>query len=375
MDQHACVDKAVTLLHQAADGGARIVVFPEVYIPGTPIWIDSRPIWDGDEDWYAMLVDQAVVVPGPVTEALGAAARAVGSYVVIGVQEREPHGATIYNTTLYFGSDGALLGKHRKLMPTGSERTVWGMGDGSTLPVIDSPYGRLSGLTCWENFMPLARYYLYSQGVDIWAAPTLAPSDGWIAAMRHIALEGRCYVIGVNPCLHVDQIPADFPHRDRLWANDHDNEGWVEPGNSVIIHPSGKVLAGPARHEETILYADVDLAAVRAARRLFDPVGHYSRPDIFQLRVDTRSRPGVVLGYPSEPDARRADREAGTRDPGLITSLQSPGDDWLSYSKRLGLSSRNEVGGLAIGPTPNRQHRQRIGAPEGASEGIRRHVR
>ena len=139
--------------------------------------------------------------------------------MVIGVQEREPHGATIYNTTLYFGPDGALLGKHRKLMPTGSERTVWGMGDGSTLPVIDTPHGRLSGLTCWENFMPLARYYLYSQGVDIWAAPTLAPSDGWIAAMRHIALEGRCYVIGVNPCLHVDQIPADFPHRDRLWAD------------------------------------------------------------------------------------------------------------------------------------------------------------
>jgi nitrilase len=122
---------------------------------------------------------------------------------MIGVQEREPHGTTMYNTTLYFGSDGDLLGKHRKLMPTGSERTVWGMGDGSTLPIIETPHGRLSGLTCWENFMPLARYYLYSQGVDIWAAPTLAASDGWIAAMRHIALEGRCYVIGVNPCLHV----------------------------------------------------------------------------------------------------------------------------------------------------------------------------
>ena len=222
MDQRACVDKAVSLLQQAAAGGAGIVVFPEAFIPGTPIWIDSRPIWDGDGDWYAMLVDQAVVVPGPATEALGAAARAVGAYVVIGVQEREPHGATIYNTTLYFGPDGALLGKHRKLVPTGSERTVWGMGDGSTLPVFDTPYGRLSGLTCWENFMPLARYYLYSQGVDIWAAPTLAPSDGWIAAMRHIALEGRCYVIGVNPCLHVDQIPADFPHRDRVWATEDD---------------------------------------------------------------------------------------------------------------------------------------------------------
>ena len=135
---------------------------------------------------------------------------------MIGVDEREPHGTTIYNTTLYFGPDGTLLGKHRKLMPTGSERTVWGMGDGSTLPVIDTPYGRLSGLTCWENYMPLTRFYLYSQGVDIWTAPTLASGDGWIATMQHIAREGRCYVVGVNPCMHLDQIPADFPHRDRV---------------------------------------------------------------------------------------------------------------------------------------------------------------
>lgn len=214
---------------------------------------------------------------------------------MIGVDEREPHGTTIYNTTLYFGPDGALLGKHRKLIPTGSERTVWGMGDGSTLPVIDTPHGRLSGLTCWENYMPLTRFYLYSQGVDIWTAPTLAGGDGWIAAMRHIALEGRCYVIGVNPCVHVDGIPADFPHRDRVWRVERDEGEWVEHGNSVIIDPTGRVLAGPARHEETILYADIDPAAVRAARRYFDPVGHYHRPDIFQLSVDTRPRTAVVL--------------------------------------------------------------------------------
>jgi nitrilase len=176
MDQQACLDKAVALLHQAAAQGAKIVVFPEAFIPGTPIWIDSQIIWDGDADWYAMLVDQAVVVPGPVTDALGAAARAAGAYLVIGVQEREPHGATIFNTTLYYDADGALVGKHRKLVPTGSERTVWGMGDGSTLPVIDTPHGRLSGLTCWENFMPLARYYLYSQGVDIWAPRPWRPA-------------------------------------------------------------------------------------------------------------------------------------------------------------------------------------------------------
>ena len=294
MNQRACVERTVDLLRQAAAAGAGIVVLPEAFIPGTPIWIDSQPIWDGDGDWYALLVEQAVVVPGAATDTLGAAARDAGVYLVIGVEEREPHGSTIYNTTLYFGPDGALLGKHRELMPTGSERTVWGMGDGSTLPVIDTPHGRLSGLTCWENYMPLTRFYLYSQGVDIWTAPTLAGGDGWIAAMRHIALEGRCYVIGVNPCVHVDQIPADFPHRDRVWRTEQDADGWVEAGNSVIIAPTGTILAGPARRQETILYADIDLAAVRAARRYFDPVGHYHRPDIFQLHVDTRARPAVV---------------------------------------------------------------------------------
>jgi nitrilase len=294
MDAKACVEKAVDLLHRAAAQGAGIVVLPEAFIPGTPFWIDSRPIWDGDEAWYARLVDQAVVVPGPLTDTLGAAARDTGTYLVIGVQEREPYGATIYNTTLYFGPDGSLLGKHRKLMPTGSERTIWGMGDGSTLPVIDTPYGRLSGLTCWENYMPLARFYLYSQGVDIWVAPTLAPADGWVATMRHIAREGRCYVVGVNPCLRADQIPADFPDRDKVWSVEQHGE-WVEQGNSVIVDPSGEILAGPARHEETILYADLDPAKVRAERRAFDPVGHYHRPDIFRLTVDTRPRPSVVI--------------------------------------------------------------------------------
>jgi nitrilase len=299
MDREACVAKAVDLLAKAAADGAEIVVFPEVFIPGTPIWIDSRPIWDGDEQWFAMLVGQAVVVPGPVTDALGAAARDAGAFLVIGVQEREPHGTTIYNAVLYFGPDGALLGKHRKLMPTGSERTVWGMGDGSTLPVIDTPHGRLSGLICWENYMPLARFYLYAQGVDIWTAPTLASGDGWIASMRHIAREGRCYVIGVNPCLHADQIPADFPNRDQVWRFDQgdsvDKGDWVEPGNSVIVGPNAELLAGPARHEETILTAEIDIDSVRAARRKFDPVGHYNRPDVFRLTVDTRSRPPVAL--------------------------------------------------------------------------------
>ena len=296
MDREATLDKTETLVKEAAANGANLVVFPEVFIPGTPLWMDSQPIWQGDGDWYALLVDQAVVVPGPATDRLGGFARDSEVYIVIGINEREEHGATLYNTVLYFGPDGALLGKHRKLVPTGSERTIWGMGDGSTLETYETPFGKVGGLTCWENYMPLTRFYMYSQGVDVWLAPTLATGDGWIATMQHIAREGRCYVVGVNPCLHIDQVHADFTHRDRLWIVDEDREEtkWLEPGNSVIVSPMGEVLAGPSRHEESILYAELDLAKVHAARRMFDPVGHYQRPDVFRLGVDTRSRSSVV---------------------------------------------------------------------------------
>jgi nitrilase len=302
LDRDACVDKAVALIGQAAREGARIVVLPEAFIPGTPIWIDTRPIWDGDAQWYALLVQQAVVVPGPVTAALGAAARDAGAYVVIGVHERQAHSSTLYNTTLYFGPDGALLAKHRKLMPTGSERTVWGMGDGSTLPVVDTPFGRLSGLTCWENYMPLARFWLYAQGVDIWAAPTLATGDAWVSTMRHVAREGRCFVVGVNPCLRAEQIPAKLPGRGEIWPGLQSAAGdWVEVGNSVIVGPDGKVLAGPLREQEGILTAEVDLDQVHAARRQFDAAGHYHRPDIFRLSVDTAARPAITPWHPQHP--------------------------------------------------------------------------
>ena len=295
MDREATLAKTEALVREAAASGADLVAFPEVFVPGTPIWIDTQRIWDGDDAWYARLVDQAVVVPGPATDRLGQAARDAGVYLVVGIDEREPHGATIYNSVLYFGPDGALLGKHRKLVPTGSERTVWGMGDGSTLQTYLTPFGQIGGLTCWENYMPLVRFFLYSEGVDIWIAPTLAGGDAWIATLRHIAREGRCYVVGVNPCLHADQIPSDFPNRDSVWTlGEGDDAKWPEPGNSVIIGPNAEILAGPVRREEKILYAEVDLAAVRAERRKFDPVGHYHRPDVFRLAVDTRPRPSVV---------------------------------------------------------------------------------
>jgi nitrilase len=296
MKREETTDKVEQLIGEARALGAELIVLPEVFVPGTPIWIDSVPIWDGDEAWFAQLVDQAVVVPSPTTERIAAAARDAGAYVVVGVDEREPHGTTIYSTILYFGPDGRLLNKHRKLMPTGSERTVWGMGDGSMLDVVPTELGRLGGLICWENYMPLARFHLYAQGVEVWIAPTLARGDGWIATMCHIAREGRVWVIGVNPCVRFDQIPADFPDRDRVWrVLDEEGADWVEPGNSVICNPNGEIVAGPLRYEERILTASVDLAEVKAGRRLFDPVGHYNRPDVFQLSVDTRPQRAVTI--------------------------------------------------------------------------------
>ncbi|MBA2700746.1 MAG: carbon-nitrogen hydrolase family protein [Chloroflexi bacterium] len=301
MDREATIDRVAALTADAASRGAQLVVFPEAFIPGTPFWIDTQPIWDGDADWFRLLAENAVAVPGPTTERLAEIAREQRVWLVIGVQERERTGSTIYNTVLYISPDGTLVEKHRKLVPTGSERTVWGMGDGSTLRVVDTPFGRIGGLICWENYMPLARFHLYAQGIDLWLAPTLATGDAWVATMQHLARENRMFVVGVNPVLQVDSIRPDFPHRDRLVPAEliGDNGGWIEAGNSVIVSPGGEILAGPVREREETLIADLDLGSVGAARRLLDPVGHYNRPDVFRLHVDTSARPAVVIE--SEP--------------------------------------------------------------------------
>jgi nitrilase len=296
MDQAATLDRVAELTAAASSQGAQLVAFPEVFVPGTPIWIDTQPIWDGDADWFRLLAENAVVVPGPATERLSAIASDNGVWLVVGVEERERHGGTIYNTMLYFSPQGALAGRHRKLVPTGAERTVWGMGDGSMLRVVDTPFGRVGGLICWENYMPLARFHMYAQGVDLWLAPTLALGDNWIATLRHLARENRMFVVGINPVLHADQIPAAFLHRERLVPAGYLEEHgpWLDEGNTVIIAPSGTVLAGPVRQKEETLIADLDLGEVLAGRRHLDPVGHYNRPDIFQLHVDTSPRPAFV---------------------------------------------------------------------------------
>jgi nitrilase len=296
MDRDATIDRVAELTAAAAREGAQLVVFPEVFVPGTPIWIDTQLIWEGDEDWFGLLAANAVVIGGPATDRLAAIAAQHQVWLVVGVDEREEHGSTIYNTMLYFSPQGVLAGRHRKLMPTGSERTVWGMGDGSTLRVVDTGFGRIGGLICWENYMPLARFHLYSQGVEVWLAPTLAVGDGWIATMQHLARENRMFVVGVNPVLHADQIPAGFPNRERLFAPGflEQNGPWLEEGNTVVVAPNGTVLAGPVREREETLVADLDLRTVAVQRRHMDPAGHYNRPDVFRLHVDTSPRLAVI---------------------------------------------------------------------------------
>jgi predicted amidohydrolase len=307
MDQGATLDRVAELTASAAGEGAKLVVFPEAFVPGTPIWIWTRPIWDGDDGWFGLLADNAVAVPGPAVDRLAGIAAEHGVWLVIGVQERVRSG-TIYNTVLYLSPADGLVEKHRKLVPTGGERTVWGMGDGSTLRVVQTPFGRIGGLICWENYMPLARFHLYAQGVDLWVAPTLALGDGWVASMRHIARENQMFVVGVNPVIHADQVRPDFPQRDQLlpaaWLAERDS--WIEPGNSVIVGPDGALIAGPVRRAEETLIADLDIGRIRTSRRLMDSVGHYNRPDVFRLHVDTSARPPVVVDSFSQPEAQKA---------------------------------------------------------------------
>ena len=289
LDREATVEKAAGLIAEAAAAGAGLVVFPETFVPAYPDWVwRTKPWSDGAGRWYDRLLDNSVVVPSASTEALGEAVRAAGVYLSIGINERDAHLATLYNTQLYFGPDGTVLGKHRKLMPTGGERLVWGMGDGSTLSVFDTPFGRLGGLTCWENYMPLARYAMYAQGIDVYLAPTWDNSDVWVPTLRHIAKEGRVYVIGVNFCIRASDIPDDIPGRAEIYGGEDD---WLSRGNTTIVVPEGDILAGPLVDKEGIVYAELDADRARASRRQFDAVGHYSRSDVFRLRVDTAPRP------------------------------------------------------------------------------------
>ncbi|HEY7146395.1 MAG TPA: carbon-nitrogen hydrolase family protein [Streptosporangiaceae bacterium] len=291
LDRDATVDKACALIAQAAGAGAALVVFPEAFVPGYPDWVWRAPAWS-DTELTRRLHAESVEVPSAATERLGAAAADSGVYVAVGVNEID--GGTLYNTLLYFAPDGSLAGRHRKLMPTGGERSVWGMGDGSMLEVVRTPFGVIGGLICWENYMPLARAAMYARGTDIYLAPTWDNSQTWVATLQHIAKEGRVYVLGVAPLLHGGHVPAGL--RGDLYSEDGD---WMSRGHTTIVEPGGKILAGPVTEREEILYAEIDPAVISASRREFDPVGHYARPDVFQLNVDTTARQPVRFGAPA----------------------------------------------------------------------------
>jgi nitrilase len=291
LDRDATIGRVVALAEQAAAQGARLVAFPEAFVPGYPEWVWRTRPWDGTASaLYASLFDQAVVVGSPAADVLAGTARRLGIWLSAGVSERDEHGSTIYNTLLHFAPGGTLAARHRKLMPTGGERLVWGMGDGSDLEVVDTGFGRLGGLICWENYMPLARAALYSRGVDIYLAPTWDNSDVWVPTLRHIAKEGRTYVIGITACLRAADLPASLPGRAELYG---DADDWLSRGNSSIIGPGGEVLAGPLIGADGIIYAEIDARAARSSRQQFDPVGHYSRSDVFRLSVDATPRSPV----------------------------------------------------------------------------------
>jgi nitrilase len=291
-DVEATLGKVERFAAEAAGGGARLVVFPEAFVSCYPrgltfgATVGSRTA-EG-RAWFRRYWESSVDVPGPVVDRLGTIAREHGVHVVIGVIERD--GGTLYCTALFLGPDGALLGKHRKLMPTAAERLVWGYGDGSTLPVFDTPAGRLGAVICWENYMPLLRMAMYAKGIQVWCAPTADARDTWIATMQHIACEGRCFVLSANQFATRGDYPPDYPLDD----DGGDPAAVLCRGGSVIVSPLGEILAGPAFGEETVLRADLDLARIAEAKYDFDVVGHYARPDVFTLSVDERPRPPVV---------------------------------------------------------------------------------
>ena len=293
LDRTATLARAAGALDRAADGGAELVVFPETYLPGYPAWIwrlrpgdDARPY----RRIHQRLTDNAVRLARGDLEPLQAQAAKRGTTVVIGFHERDDDfgRTTLYNAVAVIGPDGQVLNHHRKLMPTNPERMVWGLGDARGLRVVETPVGRLGVLICWENLMPLSRYALYAQGVEIYCAPTYDSGEVWLASMRHIAKEGGCWVLNAGCVLAARDLPSDFPERERLYP---DPDEWINPGDSAVVAPGGRIVEGPISRQSGLLFADIDLAQVAGARRTLDVAGHYARPDVFQLRVDRNAKP------------------------------------------------------------------------------------
>ncbi len=297
LDKQKTIELAVGSIKEAAENGADLVVFTECFISAYPAWVwRLRPglDWDLSSELHQRLLRSAVNLDSDDLVPLYEAAKKYQLTIVCGIEERDNKLAqsTLYNTVVTIGPDGSLLNRHRKLMPTNPERMVWGFGDATGLKVVDSSAGRIGSLLCWENFMPLARYALYSQGIEIYIAPTYDSGDSWITSMQHIAREGCCWVVGCGNLMKGSDIPDDLPGKDSLYP---DVDEWINPGDSIVIAPGGEIVAGPMTKESGILYHKLDLEKVAEAKRAFDVTGHYSRPDIFQLHVNTQEQMPCVF--------------------------------------------------------------------------------
>jgi nitrilase len=291
-DREATLEKVHTLVGQAARQGAQLVLMPEGFVSAYPTGLDfgarvglRHP--KGRDD-FRRYYESAVDVPGPACDSLGKIAREARVLLVINVIERDA--GTLYCTVLFFSPDGRMMGKHRKLMPTAMERLIWGFGDGSTLPVFDTPLGKIGSVICWENYMPMLRMHMYAQGIQIYCAPTADHRDTWLPTMRHIALEGRCFVLSACQYLTRADCPEDY---DAIQGSDPTTV--LMRGGSCIIGPLGQILAGPHFDSPCILTADLDLDEIPKSKYDFDVVGHYSRSDIFRLYVNTQPMPPVVV--------------------------------------------------------------------------------
>ena len=288
LDRAATLREMTRAIAAAAGQGAGLIVFPEAYVPGYPSW--AWRLKPGADmalagDIHARLRAEAVDLAHGDLAPLFEAAATHKVTVVTGLNERDSEfsGTTLFNTVVVIGADGRLLNRHRKLMPTNPERMIWGRGDGSGLNVVDTPAGRLGTLLCWENYMPLTRYALYAQNLEVLVAPTWDCGDEWVATMRHIAREGGCFVVGVGTAIQAGDVPEDFPERARVFPEPDD---WLCEGDAVVVKPFGRIAAGPLRREKGVLFAEIDPEVARRSRRSLDVTGHYSRPDIFRLTVN-----------------------------------------------------------------------------------------
>ena len=282
-DRDATIEKVRTLSAEAASRGARLAVFPEAFVSAYPKGLDFGARVGGrtaeGRAMYRRYWESAVDVPGPAVEAIGGIAREHAMHIVMGVIERD--GGTLYCTALFFSPDGILMGKHRKLMPTAMERLVWGMGDGSTMPVFDTPLGRIGAVICWENYMPLFRTAMYAKGIQLYCAPTVDDRATWAVSMQHIAFEGRCFVLSAVQYLTRGDCPEDYP---AIQGNDPATV--LIRGGSVIANPQGVALAGPHYGGEAVLVADINMDEIVEGKYDLDVVGHYARPDVFKLTVN-----------------------------------------------------------------------------------------